>query len=84
MPRSRNVNLPEDMVAFVDSRTDQEKAFATPSDYVRDLIRRDMESQTERLYVLGELLRSMDDIKHGRLISGEDFEAETKRFVEEM
>jgi antitoxin ParD1/3/4 len=46
MPRSLNVNLPEDTVDFVDSRTDQEKAFATPSDYGRDLIRRDMESQT--------------------------------------
>jgi antitoxin ParD1/3/4 len=67
MPSSLHVSLPDAMRAYVDQRTDGRKDFATPSEYVRDLIRKDMEAQQERAYIFGELLKSADDIKHGRI-----------------
>lgn len=43
---------------------------------MRDLIHRDMESEQERRYILGELLRSADEIAHGQLISAKAAEAQ--------
>jgi antitoxin ParD1/3/4 len=72
MPSSLHVSLPDALRAFVDSRTDGTSEYATPSEYIRDLIRRDMAAQHERNYVMGELVKSMDDIAAGRLISGDE------------
>ena len=84
MPSSLHVSLPDEMRAYVDLRTNGTAAFATPSEYVRDLIRRDMEVQAERAYVFSELLKSMDDIKHGRLISADELEADMTAFLDEL
>jgi antitoxin ParD1/3/4 len=84
MPSSLHVSLPDELRAFVDQRTDGRKDFATPSEYVRDLIRRDMEVQKERSYVYGELLKSVDDIKHGKLYSAEEVEARSKAFLKSL
>jgi antitoxin ParD1/3/4 len=84
MPSSLHVSLPDELRAFVDQRTDGRKDFATPSEYVRDLIRKDMAVQKERDFVFGQLLKSADDIKHGRLISSEEIEEESKRFLDEL
>lgn len=69
MPSSLHVSLPDEMRAYVDLRTNGQKAYATPSEYVRALIRDDMERESERLYVFKALLQSADDIKNGRIIS---------------
>jgi antitoxin ParD1/3/4 len=84
MPSSLHVSLPDELRAFVDQRTNGRKDFATPSEYVRDLIRRDMEVQKERKYVYGELLKSADDIKHGRLYSAEEVEARSKAYLKSL
>jgi antitoxin ParD1/3/4 len=36
--------------------------YATPSEYLRDLIRRDMEAQG----IVAQIIGGLDDIKHGR------------------
>ncbi len=38
-----NISLPEDLKAFVDARV-QARGFASDSEYVRDLVRRDAEA----------------------------------------
>jgi len=69
MPSSLHVSIPDEMRAYVELRTNGQKAYATPSEYVRALIREDMERESERLYVFQALLQSNDDIKNGRIIS---------------
>jgi antitoxin ParD1/3/4 len=84
MTSSLHVSLPDEMRAYVDLRTNGSQDYATPSEYVRALIRADMERDAERRYVFGELLKSMDDIKHGRLISAEDVDARSKDFLSSL
>lgn len=67
MTSSLHVSLPDEMRDFVDRRTDGKHVFSTPSEYVRALIREDMEKEAEKLYVYKELLKSVADIKAGRI-----------------
>lgn len=67
MTSSLHVSLPDEMRDFVDRRTDGKHVFSTPSEYVRALIREDMEKEAEKLYVYKELLKSAADIKAGRI-----------------
>jgi antitoxin ParD1/3/4 len=62
MASSLNVSLTDELREFVDSRTGDRGVYATPSEYLRDLIRRDMEAQGTVAHVIGGL----EDIKHGR------------------
>jgi antitoxin ParD1/3/4 len=75
MTRSLHVSLPDEMRQFVDHRTNGKKVFSTPSEYVRALIRDDMEKEAERLYVFKTLLQSADDIEHGRMQPSSALEA---------
>jgi hypothetical protein len=43
-----------------------------------------MAVQKERDFVFGTLLKSIDDIKHGRLHSAEEVEADMKKFLDEL
>ena len=47
---------------FINSRTGDAGVYSTPSEYLRDLIRRDMESQG----IVTHVLDGLDDIKHSR------------------
>lgn len=62
MSSSLNLSLTDELRNFVDSRAGDHGLYATPSEYLRDLIRRDMESQATLLHILNGL----DDIKHQR------------------
>jgi antitoxin ParD1/3/4 len=62
MASSLNLSLTDELREFINSRTGDAGVYATPSEYLRDLIRRDMESQE----VVKHLLDGLDDIKHGR------------------
>ncbi len=84
MTSSLHVSLPDEMRAYVDLRTNGKKAYATPSEYVRALIRLDMEKELDRLYVFGELLKSAEDIKNGRTYSAKDIEARSKDFLDDL
>lgn len=64
MPSSLNLSLTDELRAYVDSRTGDQGIYSTPSEYLRDLIRRDMERQG----VVSHLLTGIDDIQHGRFV----------------
>jgi len=62
MPTSLHISLPDEMHRFLQERTDGTGVHATPSEYVRDLIRRDLEKHV----AMSKLRRGMDDFKNGR------------------
>ncbi len=62
MASSLNLSLTDELRDYINSRTGDSSVYATPSEYLRDLIRHDMESQS----VVGHILGGLDDIKHGR------------------
>lgn len=62
MASSMNLSLTDELRDFVNSRTGDAGLYATPSEYLRDLIRRDMEAQMTVTHVMGGL----DDLAHGR------------------
>ncbi len=68
MTSSLHVSLPDEMRAYVDIRTNGNKDYSTPSEYVRALIRSDMEKDAQKLYVFKELLKSNDEITNNILL----------------
>ena len=60
---SLNLSLTNELRKFVDSRTGDSGVYATPSEYIRDLIRHDMEAGT----ILNHVLAGLDDIKQGQM-----------------
>ena len=59
---SLNVSLTDELRRFVDMRASDQDVYSTPSEYVRDLIRRDMEGSA----ILAKVRRGLDDIKNNR------------------
>lgn len=62
MASSLNLSLTDELREYVDSRTGDHGVYSTPSEYLRDLIRRDMETQG----VVGNVLAGIEDIKQDR------------------
>jgi len=62
MAKALNVSLTDPLRDFVDQRTGDDSVFATPSEYMRALIRKDMEDQD----VVDNVLRGLSDVKNGR------------------
>ena len=65
MGGSLNLSLTDELRDFVDSRAGDHGVYATPSEYLRDLIRRDMESQSTVKHVM----RGLEDIRQGHFSS---------------
>ena len=63
MSSSLNVQLTDVLRKYVDERASDKDVDATPSEYIRDLIRQDMQDRAVALNVL----EGLDDLKHGRL-----------------
>ena len=84
MPSSLHVSLPDEMRAFVDLRTNGKNAYATPSEYVRALIRADMERESERLYVFGEILKGMKDVEEGQVFSADEIRVRSDAFLNSL
>ena len=64
MASNLNLSLTDELRAYIDSHTDDNSAYSKPSEYLRDLIRRDMETQDVATHVLA----GIDDIKHDRFV----------------
>lgn len=62
MASSLNVSLTDELRRFVDARASDQDVYSTPSEYIRDLIRRDMEGTA----ILTKVRRGLDDIKNKR------------------
>src|SRR2546429_6386613 len=50
---------------YVDERASDKDVYATPSEYIRDLIRQDMQDRA----IAVNILEGLDDLKHGRYSS---------------
>ena len=62
MSSSINLSLTNELRRYVDERASDNDLYSTPSEYIRDLIRQDMQNQAIARHVLGGL----EDIKQGR------------------
>jgi antitoxin ParD1/3/4 len=65
MSSSLNVQLTDALRKYVDERASDKDVYATPSEYIRDLIRQDMQDRAIAL----DVLEGLDDLKHGRFSS---------------
>jgi len=74
MSSSMNVQLTDELRKYVDERASDNDVYATPSEYIRALIRQDMEDQA----VVRHVMRGLNDLKHGRFSSKSilDFKAD--------
>ena len=52
MSSSLNVQLTDELRRYVDERASDKDVYATPSEYIRDLIRQDMQDRAVALNVL--------------------------------
>lgn len=64
MSASLHVSLPDEMRRFVDLRTNGTELYSTPSEYVRDLIRDDM----EKMLVYQSLLQGAGEADRGEFL----------------
>jgi antitoxin ParD1/3/4 len=64
MSSNLQLSLTDELRRFVDTRASENKLYATPSEYISDLIRRDMENEA----VMAKIHRGLDDIKHSRFV----------------
>ena len=62
MSSSLNLSLTDELRRYVDLRANDNDLYATPSEYIRDLIRHDMQEHA----VLQDVLQGLDDFKNGR------------------
>ena len=62
MASSLNLSLTDELRHFVDSRSGDDGLYATPSEYLRDLIRKDMEAQS----TVHHVIRGLENMKKGR------------------
>ncbi len=62
MASSMNLSLTDELLDFVKGRTGDVGLYSTPSEYLRDLIRRDMEAQA----TVAHITSGLDDLAHGR------------------
>ena len=71
-----NARLSQPLAEFVDRMVGEEGLYETPSEYVRDLIRRDMERRNGQL-VQDAILTGYRDLAAGRVFaSSGDFKAD--------
>lgn len=61
MASSMNVSLTDELRNFVDTRAGDRGLYATPSEYLRDLIRQDMNNQAVTNHVLSGLADVTED-----------------------
>ena len=65
MSSSLNIQLTDTLRKYVDERASDKDVYATPSEYIRDLIRQDMRDQA----VAVNILEGLDDLRQGRFSS---------------
>ena len=62
MGSSLNISLTDELRSYVNMRASDTDVYATPSEYIRDLIRHDMESRR----IVSHVMHGLDDVKDGR------------------
>jgi len=62
MSSSLNVSLTDELRNYVNTRASDTDVYATPSEYIRDLIRQDMENR----HIVTHVMNGLDDVRQGR------------------
>jgi len=62
MSSSLNISLTDELRSYVNSRASDADVYATPSEYIRDLIRQDMENR----HIVTHVMHGLDDVRQGR------------------
>jgi len=62
MSSSLNVSLTDELRSYVNTRAGDADVYSTPSEYIRDLIRQDMQNRS----IVSHVMNGLDDVKHGR------------------
>ena len=62
MSSSLNVSLTDELRSYVNTRASDADVYATPSEYIRDLIRQDMENR----HIVTHVMHGLDDVRQGR------------------
>lgn len=65
MASSLNISLTDELRRFVDSRASDDDLYSTPSEYVRDLIRRDMQDWM----IVHEVVQGLREARAGEFVS---------------
>ena len=65
MASSLNVSLTDELRRFVDSRASDDDLYSTPSEYIRDLIRRDMQDWM----IVHEVAQGLREARAGEFVS---------------
>ncbi len=63
MASSLNLSLTDELRRYVDARSGDGDVYATPSEFIRDLIRQDMQNRQ----VVEHVRQGLDDIRNNRL-----------------
>ena len=61
MSSDLNLSLTDELRSYVDERTSDTDLYETPGEYIRDLIRHDMQEQA----VANQILQGLNDLKQG-------------------
>ncbi|NEP15018.1 MAG: hypothetical protein F6J86_27265 [Symploca sp. SIO1B1] len=64
MSSSLNVQLTSELRRYVDMRASDNDVYATPSEYIRDLIRRDMEDWK----IVSGIMQGLEEVKNGEFV----------------
>jgi len=64
MAKSLNLSLTDELRRYVDSRTGDSDLYATPSEYIRDLIRRDMRDWA----IVQDVAQGLNEARRGEFV----------------
>ena len=65
MSSSLNVQLTDELRRYIDMRASENDVYATPSEYIRDLVRRDMEDWK----IVSDIAQGLREIKNQEFVS---------------
>ncbi|MEM9276669.1 MAG: hypothetical protein AAGA80_27575 [Cyanobacteria bacterium P01_F01_bin.143] len=65
MSSSLNVQLTDELRRYIDMRASDDDVYATPSEYIRDLVRRDMEDWK----IISDITQGLKEIKNQEFVS---------------
>ena len=63
MSNSLNIQLTSELRRYVDERASDNDVYATPSEFIRDLIRKDRAQR-----VVGGIVQGLQEIRHGKSV----------------
>lgn len=64
MSSSLNVQLTNELRRYIDMRASDDDVYATPSEYIRDLVRRDMEEWA----IVSSVVQGLKELRRGEFV----------------